>query len=354
MRLQPIISRVELGAQLILAVIYLGNTVPKYVLRNLEYLHSTFHENEIYFISDSQSSIEKAAKIGVKTWLSPNPDDQWREIRDKLDHPMAFRQGFWFKTLARLFVLNSFMQLHKNVSCLQIEADVFIFPNFPLSKFNKLDAEIAFPMESRQMGIASLLYLQDHVAAKSFTEFGLNAIQANPQITDMTLLGQIAHSKMLKFEPLPTLPAAHQSALNQPEAKNLVSQNPLDDLGVFDGITIGQYLLGIDARNSRGKLILYRRQHSHAINPEKLNFAWDGKEILSIEDSIENSIIYNLHNHAKDLRIYREKTRNKLLEKRVASSKAGEKTEFKAHIFIGMAIKAIGRRASQGFESKRN
>lgn len=354
MRLQPIINKVELEAQLILAVIYLGNTVPKYVLRNLEYLHSTFHENEIYFISDSESSIKIAAKIGVKTWLAPNPDNQWSEIRDKLDHPMAFRQGFWFKTLARLFVLNSFMQLHKNVPCLQIEADVFLFPNFPLTRFNRLSAEIAFPMESSQMGIASLLYLQDHLAAKSFTEFGLNAIQANPQITDMSLLGQIAHSKILKFSPLPTLPAALQSALNQPEAKNLVSQNPLDDLGVFDGITIGQYLLGVDARNSRGKLILFRRQHSHAINPEKLNFVWDGKGNLSLGDSIGNSNVYNLHNHAKDLRLYREKSRNKLLAKRVASSRAGEKAEFKALIFIDLAIRAVGRRARQGFDSKRD
>ena len=326
--------------------------MPRYVLKNLEYLLSTFDDSEVYFISDSISSVNKAAKIGVKTWLAPNPDQQWRDVREQLNHPMSFRQGFWFKTLARIFVLNSFMQLHKNESCLQIEADVFLFRDFPLSKVFNLDAEIAFPMESSEMGIASLLYLKDHKSAQSLTDFALDAIQINPQITDMSLLGGIAHSKILKFVPLPTLPESLKGALSQPEAINLVCQNSLSDTGVFDGITIGQYLLGVDPRNSRGKLILHRIQPSHAINPEKLSFTWDGDENLSLEAPNRNSQIYNLHNHAKDLRLYKKKSRNRLLQKRISSSKKGETKEFKVQIFITVALKAIRRRARIALKRK--
>jgi hypothetical protein len=330
---------------LILTVIYLGNTLPRYVLKNLEYLRSTFDKSEVYFISDSVSSINKAAKIGVKTWLAPNPDEQWRDVREQLNHPMSFRQGFWFKTLARIFVLNSFMQLHKDESCLQIEADVFLFQDFPIAKVFSLDAEIAFPMESNEMGIASLLYLKDHKSAQSLTDFALGEIRLNPHITDMSLLGRIAHSKILKFIPLPTLPESLRAALSQPEAINLVCQNSLCDSGVFDGITIGQYLLGVDPRNSRGRLVLHRIQPSHAINPEKLTLTWDGDENLSLKALNGNSQIYNLHNHAKDLRLYKKKSRNKLLQKRISSSIKGETKEFKVQIFITVAFKAIRRRA---------
>lgn len=330
---------------MILTVIYLGNTLPRYVLKNLEYLRSTFDKSEVYFISDSVSSINKVAKIGVKTWLAPNPDQQWRDVREQLNHPMSFRQGFWFKTLARIFVLNSFMQLHKDESCLQIEADVFLFQDFPLAKVFNLDAEIAFPMESNEMGIASLLYLKDHKSAQTLTDFALNEIQSNPQITDMSLLGQIAHSKILKFVPLPTLPESLQGALSQPEAITLICQNSLCDTGVFDGITIGQFLLGVDPRNSRGRLVLHRIQPSHAINPEKLILTWDGDENLSLKALNGNSQIYNLHNHAKDLRLYEKRSRNKLLQKRISSSKNGETKEFKMQIFITVALKAIRRRA---------
>jgi len=330
---------------LILTVIYLGKKLPRYVLKNLEYLRATFDECEIFFISDSIPSIDKAAKTGVKTWLAPNPDEQWSDVREQLNHPMSFRQGFWFKTLARFFVLNSFMQAHRDESCLQIEADVFLFQDFPISKFFNLDAEIAFPMESSDMGIASLLYLKDHKSAQSLTDFAMNAIQSDPQITDMSLLGRIAHSRKLKFVPLPTLPESLQGALNQPEAIDLVCQNTLCDTGVFDGITIGQYLLGVDPRNSRGKLILHRVQPTHAINPQKLCLTWDGDKNLSLWAPNGNSQIYNLHNHAKDLRLYNKTSRNKLLQKRISSSNKGETTEFNVHFFLTVSVNAIRRRA---------
>lgn len=330
---------------MILAVIYLGNKVPRYVLKNLEYLRSTFNECEIYFISDSISSIDKAMKIGVKTWLAPNPEEQWGDLREQLNHSMSFRQGFWFKTLARIFVLNSFMQIHKGEPCLQIEADVFLFQDFPLSKVFSLNAEIAFPMESSNMGIASLLYLKDHNSAQSLTDFAKDAIQSDPQITDMSLLGRIAHSRTLKFVPLPTLPESLQGALSQPEAINLVCQNTLCDSGVFDGITIGQYLLGVDPRNSRGRLVLHRVQPTHAINPEKLILTWDGVKNLSLNTPNGDSQIYNLHNHAKDLRLYDNASRNNLLQKRISSSKKGETSEFNIQIFILVVLNAIRRRA---------
>ena len=335
---------------LILTVIYLGNQLPKYVLRNLAYLQSTFLEDEIYFISDSENSVLKASKTGVKTWLAPDPDKQWYEVRESLNHPMGFRDGFWFKTLARILVLNSFMQLHPNRPILQIEADVFLFPNFPISKFRDLDAEIAFPMESHKMGIASLLFLKDNKASEILANFAAEAIEGDGQITDMSLLGKIAHSNALKFLPLPTLPLEMQAALNEPEALNLVCSNTLEIAGVFDGISVGQYLLGIDSRNSRGIRILHKSQPTHAINPDNLVIALDDHEILVLEGLSGNSIIYNLHNHAKDLRLYNPKSRMRLLKKRVESSRSGEKCEFVFNIFIIAAYKAIARRVNNGFQ----
>lgn len=333
---------------MILTVVYLGNKLPTYVVRNLEYLKNTFLEDDIYFISDSEKSVKKASNVGVKTWLAPHPEDQWKDVRESLNHPMGFRDGFWFKTLARIFVLNSFMQLHPGVPTLQIEADVFIFPNFPLSAFRELNAEIAFPMESYRMGIASLLFLKDHKASAMLVEFALNEISNNDQITDMSLLGKVAHSNKLKFLALPTLPRELRNALNEPESINLVCNDSLNISGVFDGISVGQYLLGIDPRNSRGSLILHRAQTTHAINSEKLKLSLDNKENLVMKGAKIESVIYNLHNHAKDLRLYDSYSRKSLLEKRVDSAKHGEIQEFVFRIFALAVFKAIARKVSHG------
>ena len=334
---------------MILTVIYLGKYLPKYVLKNLKYLKTTFNQEEIYFISDSPKSIKKAQKLGVKTWLAPDPNNQWREFRESLDHPMHFRDGFWFKTMARIFVLDSFLQLHPNNSCLQVEADVFLFPNFPISQFHNLDAEIAFPMESKEMGIASLLFLKNHKMSSALASLALTNINENGKVTDMSLLGKVANSEILDFAPLRTLPEQLHTAINQPESKQIICKNQLEIPGVFDGITIGQYLLGIDPRNSKGKLILHRRQESHAINPEKLNLGLDLNKTIVLETPYGNVPVYNLHNHAKDLKLYATSSREKLLENRINSSKNGEKHEFKFKVFIAVASKAFKRRYFSGF-----
>jgi hypothetical protein len=165
----------------------------------------------------------------------------------------------------------------------------------------------------------------------------------------MSLLGKVANSEILDFAPLRTLPEQLHSAINQPESKQIICKNQLEIPGVFDGITIGQYLLGIDPRNSKGKLILHRRQESHAINPEKLNLGLDPNNTIILETPEGNVPIYNLHNHAKDLKLYKTSSREKLLKSRVISSRNGEKHEFKFKVFVVVVSKAVERRYFSGF-----
>jgi hypothetical protein len=219
-----------------------------------------------------------------------------------------------------------------------------MFANFPVSKFQELDVDIAFPMESSQMGIASLLYLKNHEVSKKLTEMALSSISVNPRITDMSLLGKVAHSKELKFLPLPTLPGEMQDALVDPEAAELVSATSMELKGVFDGISLGQYLLGIDPRNSRGVLILHRSHSSHAIDPSKLNVRLDSNGLLVLQGKSNYSYVYNLHNHAKDLRLYTPVSRQRLLQKRITSSVLGERREFILSEFLLAGFGSFKRR----------
>jgi len=333
---------------LILTVVYLGKKLPRYVLDNLEYLKSTFPDEDLCFISDSPNSIARANKLGIKTWLAPDADEQWKDVRARMSHPMEFRRGFWFKTLARIFVLNSFMQLHPDQSVLQIEADVFLFPNFPLLSFKNIEADISFPMESSKAGIASLLFLKDHMTSEQLAKIALREIEVNRELTDMLLLGKVAHSHEMSFVPLPTLQPHMKSALNEPAEARFICNDTLDLSGVFDGISVGQYLLGIDPRNSRGSLILHRSQASHAINVDKLIINLDNNGNIVLKHPEGDASVYNLHNHAKDLRLYNASKRKILLEKRVNSSTQGERQEFEIDIFILAIFKAIMRRVQNG------
>ena len=273
-------------------------------------------------------------------------------MRGILDHSMSFRNGFWFKTLARFFVLDLFMQFHPDKPCLQIEADVFLFSSFPISEFRQLNVEIAFPMESKDRGIASLLYLKNHTASGMLAAFAIETVKLNPETTDMSLLGLLAHSQKMNFLALQTLPEDMWGSLYQPEARELVCNNDLDLPGVFDGITIGQYLLGIDPRNARGIRVLHRPQPSHAIDPSKLLLELDVEGNLVVSGPSGSSRIYNLHNHAKDLRIYSKNSREKLLKKRLISVKDGEQKEIIFKLVAEALVKSFQRRIRIAFTSK--
>jgi hypothetical protein len=332
---------------LIIAIIYLGTNLPKYVLRNLQYLRDTFPEKEIVFISDSKKSLNKASIEGVDTWLAPHAEIYWKDLKEKLQHPMSFRDGFWFKTLARIFVLDLFLNENPNVSCLQVEADVFLFKNFPFSAFEGFEADISFPMESSQMGIASLLFLKDSNTSKTLVNMAIEAIEHDGQITDMSLLGRVAHSTQLNFSPLPTLKRSFADALTGTTETELFCSEQLDSPGVFDGITLGQYLLGVDPRNSRGFLILHKKQKTHAVKAEMLSFKYERKDELQISNNQEAVDIYNLHNHSKDLRLYDEKSRDRLLKKRVKSAIHGERKEFRTSSFLEAIWKSVQRRVKE-------
>lgn len=336
--------RVGEGAPVVIAIIYLGKKLPKYVLRNLRYLRDTFPAKKIVFISDSKRSLKSASLEGVDTWLAPHPEIYWKDLKKKLQHPMSFRDGFWFKTLARFFVLDLFLREKSGTSCLQVEADVFLFKNFPFENFEGFDADISFPMESSQMGIASLLFLKDSKASNILVNMAVDAINQDGQITDMSLLGRVAHSKQLNFSPLPTLRRSFFSALTVTTESQLFCSEQLGLAGVFDGITLGQFLLGVDPRNSRGFLILHRQQQTHAVNAKMLSFKYERKDKLQIFNDQESADVYNLHNHSKDLRIYKEKSRDRLLKKRVKSAIHGERKEIILSVFLEVIIKSAQRR----------
>ena len=91
-------------------------------------------------------------------------------------------------------------------------------------------------------------------------------------------------------------------------------------------------------------MILHRYQTSHAINAEKLSFGLNSEENLVMRGAKADSIIYNLHNHAKDLRLYDSNSRKSLLEKRVNSTKLGEHQEFFLRIFALAFFSALTKR----------
>lgn len=328
------------------SIVYLGNKLPKYLLLNLQYLQRTFPNIRLIFISDSDESISKVAKLGIKTWKFMGMDENLYSLREHLNHDWSFRNNFWFYTFARFFAIEAYMELNPDNRHLHVEADNLLFQNFPFDFFNKIDNEIAFPMESNEAGVASVLFLKNHKSALKLRDFTLNQIKMNSNITDMTILGKTLEFEHIDALVLGSVPANQLSLVKD----NFDYKLFCPDLGIkgfFDAIAHGKYLLGIDPRNSRGVLKLnFSGENSGTFNDRIIYLYLDGK--VGIQVGKDFYQLYNIHNHSKDLRLFSEKKRNEYLKTRIAKSSRGIYYEFKLLIFVKMLLLSVKRRFLTG------
>jgi len=217
----------------------------------------------------------------------------WLEAEQSFD--VKFRDGFWVKTTERFFVLEQFIKAYSIDALFHAEMDNLIFDIDGLStKLDKIGRGIFCPRDSRSRGIASLIYINDHLALSE-----LNAFATNNKLTeknDMNLLGYLLNNSD-KFFSLPTEHLIQNEAL-----VNWNSISPGDSEGIFDAAALGQFLFGIDPRN--GGILLF-----NGFENENKGFdLWQLNYSININDrrfTIKNRLndqtfnLFNIHVHSK-------------------------------------------------------
>lgn len=322
------------------ALVYLGEILPDYVSDNLMYIKSQFPSQNLVFIGDSEIVVNQVSKSGIDTFLAPDATNSWPAVYEQMGHPKDFRDGFWFRTLARFMALAQYMDIHGVEEVLQVEADVFLCENFPFEYFSSaVLPAIAFPLESINTGAASVLWLANSTAAKKLVENSEILMSEDHLMTDMTILGEIAKRDLMNFEILPTIP--NQEVIYKSKG---VDSRETRIPGIFDALTIGLYLLGEDPKNNRGFRNLYQTPISHLCKPKNLGLSLDSNgQLISKIGSVEIPI-YCIHNHSKDRRLFKTDSRRTLLKKRIGLQFNGKEREFVPRIFLSQATKGAKRR----------
>jgi hypothetical protein len=290
---------------MILTFVYLGDKLPKYVLTNMSQVAKRFPSYSLVFIGDTKKVCEKVKSLGFNVWLSQDPEASWAINRNSLTHDPEFRDGFWFKTLARFFALNEFLRQTPYETCLLIESDVWVSPNFPMPKFESLTKQIAFPMTTSKQGVASTFFVKDQKSLQHFLDFAEFRVKKDPSSTDVTILAEYYEMHPDKTMILPSGPISHEGYNNgiAENEQSLYSDQSTFQGQIFDASTWGQFLTGEDPRNSWGYRILYRVQRNHAVNPAVFVFSNQGSSIQASLLGYQYEV-NSLHVHSKDIRIF--------------------------------------------------
>jgi hypothetical protein len=325
-----------------IAYVYLGESeIPRYVLENLTNTQSKFPQEEFVFISDNPKSISIVEKLGIEAWRCSNQATLNSEALNSMSHPMEFRSGFWFNTLARFFALEEFMESSGESELLQIEADVWLSPNFPFSKFENFTIELAYPMESVARGAASVLYIGSIQAIKDFNNYCKLELRSSPDATDMTLLGSYCENHPDRVF---VLPSGKNSTYFKDFTPNYISTEGSSHAsyfgGVFDALTYGMHLFGVDAKNNRGILKLFGDVPIHVVGIRTLDFQLIDHE-LYVSKGSELTPIFNLHIHSKNLKVFRNKSSEGEIKKLIKMRKPVEVNRIVWRVFWSAILRRV-------------
>jgi len=164
-------------------IVYLGPKLPKYVKKNINYLSSTFPDQEFVILIDHAKNYSKKKLKNVEIIRCQDPIISWSPANQILSKENHFKNDFWYKTLARFKVLEEYMK-DNNESIMHIEADVLLSKNFPFDRVKLIDKKFGYCLVTDKQGIASLLYIKNYEAAKI-----LLAQQANAAIEGVMAKG---------------------------------------------------------------------------------------------------------------------------------------------------------------------
>lgn len=324
-----------------LLLVYLGGKLPGYVVANLRYLRRTFPHAEVWLACDSLRAARQARRAGALVWMYRAEPELKARLLGGIGLDPAFRHGFWLNTMLRLWAVAAFAEQHGDAPLIHLEADVWLAPDAPLERWRSLECDLAYPLASAEAGAASVLLVREPRALVALLS-GIEEAVDGSAVTDMMLLGQAQLRPGVRI--LPTAPDAQHCFHAGVDAalRERMSVGLPETGGIIDAATWGQYFLGLDPKNARGRRALFVDLPEHAVDCRGVRLLVGARGCIRIDGEFGSVPIYALHVHSKDARVFRDA--ESLLRMRAAQLQDGRLVEFDSRAFISAATEALRRR----------
>ena len=303
-----------------LVFIHLGPSRPRWLIANA-IDHQERFKTDVFVVVNNDRLAKDLRAEGISVWFEDSCTDT-AESNPEQSAISTYRAGFWRETSNRFLALARFHQ-HYEGPLLQVETDNVLFDAIQSVNFELLSPPIAFPMASQQYGLGSIVYVRDPASSRLLAEFFDESIRAAPvrsEINDMTRLAEFFYSHRSFVQALPTATHEMLEAAFPNDAifgETATAAYGLYE-GVFDALTLGQYVSGQDPRNFRGRSPIGAfTQGFFPTQPCSLLRAAGDQLFLQNQDAILDVPVFNIHVHSKQLEFFSSETRPQAMSERV-------------------------------------
>jgi len=302
-----------------LVYVHLGRELPRYLADSISQARRFNADTPIFVVAESAAldradAIQRNGVIAVRLEeLAPSkPHGRFRRI-SRLDR--HFREGFWTYTTERFFALERLARAFTLREFIHIENDVMIYFDIAemTGRLAPLYPNLASTFPNDELCVASLLYVANAESLVPLLDY-INAQVGrwfSRPANEMEMIGRYRRLRGPTFiDTLPIVPPEYPGPLcsrnGQVPRRSADCWNHFDVLqGLFDASALGQYLGGIDPRNTAEIETVGYINECSIFDPSlcRLDFSRDGRgrRFPTLSAGGLAWPVYNLHIHSKTL-----------------------------------------------------
>ena len=306
-----------------------GRKPSKYLVNNLR-IHTELFPNRkiVLIVSDQYKRYVNNRNIEVISEESLPASTILGEFEALNKQWSGLQKNYWSNTTKRFFILDRYMKSQKFDKIIHLESDCVLLDDSEIQKeFQIGDWGMRFPKQHIKYGCASLLLINKANVFDSFLKYILENWERG-EITDMDLLGEFVDFKK--------------------GAAYLPSADLLNSNSIYDGVSIGRYFLGSDARNCRlpfsGRGLKDDAEGALKIVSPKIELS-PGNTIIYRDTYIPDLELKSIHIHSKRIpKNYRLLVKMILNDSKSKRSRVWRLGAFDNLVFLERLISFIYRR----------
>ena len=211
-----------------------GRRPSRYLANNLHIVRNRFPNRKIVLIL-SKEYLREIDILGIEKVAEEEiiKNSMLLKFESIQKNWSGLQKNYWTNTTKRFFILGMYMDQHHLDQAVHLESDCILLSDKWLYKeFQKPNWGIKYPKQHDSYGCASIFIVNNLETFNKFLDFILQN-WSRGEITDMNLLGEFVEiEKDASFLP--------SSTLIDPSSTH-----------IYDGVSIGYFFLGTDARNQR-------------------------------------------------------------------------------------------------------
>ena len=294
---------------------HLGESVPPYLVDCVKQIRLWNPDAYVYLILDdchkghaffTSLEDEYGVRLAFRSFLEQTPEHKYFLQNFKGD--LVFRKGYWRHVKERFFLIQELMMKEDLTNILAMEYDVLLYINIDsMIKELKDSKHMRMVRDNDQRGHPAFLFIPTAESIRKFNNFLCSIIDSH--LEDMQSLAAYAdHTKAMKYFPVIT-EERNRSIKKRTSTQGHTSENPFylsDEFRrfnmLFDSLTVGQWVGGIDSRNTGGNKIARYENESALYNINEMSFTWKkDTESFLWQPFLDGCLLATIHVHSKAL-----------------------------------------------------